>query len=58
MAKRPEPGHVEAAQPLLDTACVEPDEGIMPLGSAKDISAFIEACRKLRLWARETKVKL
>jgi len=50
--------HVEAAQPLLDKAGVEPDEGVMPLGSARDISSFIESCRKLRLWAREPKVKM
>ncbi|MCO5083838.1 MAG: catalase [Rhizobiaceae bacterium] len=50
--------HVEAAQPLLDKAGVEPDEGVMPLTSADDITAFIESCRKLRLWAREQKVKL
>ena len=50
--------HVDAAQPLLDKAGVEPDEGVMPLASAGDIAAFIESCRKLRLWAREQKVKL
>jgi catalase len=50
--------HVEAAQPLLDKAGVEPDEGVMPLGSTSDISDFIKSCRKLRLWAREMKVKL
>ncbi|MBX9464142.1 MAG: catalase [Aquamicrobium sp.] len=50
--------HVEAAQPLLEKTGFEPDEGIMPLGAAADITAFIESCRKLRLWAREPKVKL
>lgn len=50
--------HVEAAQPLLDKAGVEPDEGVMPLGSTADIDSFIASCRKLRLWAREQKVKL
>jgi catalase len=50
--------HVEAAQPLLDKAGVEPDEGVIPLGSAKDFDAFVKACRKLRLWAREQKVKI
>ena len=50
--------HVDAAKPLLDKVAVEPDEGVMPLGSADDIAAFIESCRKLRLWAREQKVKL
>lgn len=50
--------HVEAAKPLLDRAGIEPDEGVMPLASAADISSFIESCRKLRLWAREVKVKI
>jgi catalase len=50
--------HVDAAQPLLDKAGVEPDEAVMPLGSPDDIATFIESCRKLRLWAREQKVKL
>ncbi|SDH01409.1 catalase [Pelagibacterium luteolum] len=51
-------GHVDAAQPLLDKAGIEPDEGIMQMASAADMTAFIEACRDLRLWAREPKVKL
>ncbi len=50
--------HSEAAQPLLDKAGVETDEGVIPLGSANDIRTFLESCRKLRLWAREAKVKL
>jgi catalase len=49
--------HVEAAEPLLEHAGIEADEGVMPLGSAADIATFIESCRSLRLWARETKVK-
>lgn len=49
--------HVEAAKPLLDRAGIDPDEGVMPLATAADISSFIESCRKLRLWAREVKVK-
>ncbi len=51
-------GHVEAAQPLFDKAQVELDEGFIELGSAAGISSFIESCRKLRLWAREPKVKM
>ena len=50
--------HVEAARPLLEKAGVEPDEGVMALGTAAEIASFVESCRKLRLWARETKVKL
>ncbi|MEZ5780899.1 MAG: catalase [Rhizobiaceae bacterium] len=47
--------HVQAAQPLLDKAGVEADEGVIALKSPADVSAFIESCRKLRLWAREAK---
>lgn len=49
---------VEAAQPLLDKAGVEPDEGVIALTAAKDVESFVESCRALRLWSRETKVKL
>jgi catalase len=49
--------HVAAAQPLLDKAGVEPDEGVIAIAGAADIQGFIENCRKLRLWAREMKVK-
>ena len=51
-------GYVEAAQPLLDKAGVEMDEGFVDIGSAAGVTGFIESCRKLRLWARETKVKM
>ncbi|MCO5069770.1 MAG: catalase [Rhizobiaceae bacterium] len=47
--------HVQAAQPLLDKAGVEADEGVIALKSPADVSAFIESCRQLRLWAREAK---
>ncbi len=33
------------------------DEGLIPLDGKKSAGAFIEACRKLRLWSRETAVK-
>ena len=49
---------LEELVPLLDKAGVEADEGFIPLGSANDIRTFLESCRKLRLWAREPKVKL
>lgn len=47
------------ANPLFEKAGVEPDadEGLIPLDGAASISAFIESCRKLRLWAREAVVK-
>lgn len=46
--------------PLLTKAGVDPaaDEGLVPLTDRKAIGKYIEACRKLRLWARETSVKL
>jgi catalase len=50
--------HVEAARPLLDKAGVETDEGVISLVSAEDVDGFVLACRKLRLWAREQKVKI
>ena len=48
------------AVPLLEKAGVDPqaDEGLVPLGDAKAAKAFVETCRKLRLWSRETAVKL
>jgi len=48
------------AVPLLQKAGVDPeaDEGLIPLGDAKVAKAFVETCRKLRLWGRETAVKL
>jgi catalase len=44
-------GHSKAAQPLLDKAGVEPDEGVVVLGEE-----FIEAA-KLRFFAREPRVR-
>ncbi|TPM95042.1 catalase [Mesorhizobium sp. B2-1-3A] len=48
------------AVPLLAKAGVEPgaDEGLIPLTDEAAAVAFVEACRKLRLWAREAAVKL
>ena len=47
------------AAPLLRQAGVDPDadEGLIGLGDEKAIAGFIESCRKLRLWSRETAVK-
>jgi catalase len=50
-------GHVPAAAPLLQKAGVEPDEGLVSLGAAADTEAFVAACRKLRIWQREARVK-
>ncbi|KQZ18553.1 catalase [Mesorhizobium sp. Root552] len=48
------------AIPLLNKAGVDPDadQGLIILEDAKGIAGFIESCRKLRLWSRETAVKL
>jgi catalase len=52
-------GYVEAATPLLKKAGVleDKDEGLLPLASAADAEGFVAACRKLRFWQRETRVK-
>jgi catalase len=52
-------GFTDAAQPLLEKAGVleDPDEGIMPLKSADDAHTFVAACRKLRFWQREARIK-
>jgi catalase len=48
-------GYVDAAMPLFEKAGIagDMDEGFIPLGTAKAPAAFIAACRKLRIWARE-----
>lgn len=47
--------HVAAAKPLLDKAGVEPDEGVIAVSNAADLKGFVETCRKLRLWERESR---
>ncbi len=51
---------VEEGVAALQKAGVDPDadEGLIGLDDAKAIGGFIESCRKLRLWSRETAVKL
>ncbi|MBM2712741.1 catalase [Mesorhizobium caraganae] len=53
-------GFSTGAVPLLAKAGVEPavDEGLIPLADGDAVEIYIEACRKLRLWAREASVKL
>ncbi|TPN15240.1 catalase [Mesorhizobium sp. B2-1-3] len=53
-------GFTEGAAPLLAKAGVaaDADEGLMRLDSAASANTFVQACRKLRLWAREAAVKL
>ena len=51
--------YTDAAMPLLEKAGVlaDRDEGCVQLGSAQDAKAFVAACRKLRVWQREARVK-
>jgi len=53
-------GFTPGAVPLLAKAGVDPaaDEGVIPLTDADAVDAYVESCRKLRLWAREVSVKL
>ncbi|TRC98323.1 catalase [Mesorhizobium sp. WSM4303] len=53
-------GFTPGAVPLLGKAGVEPgaDEGMLPLADKASATDFIESCRGLRLWARESVVKL
>jgi len=53
-------GYVDAAEPLLAKAAVldDLDEGCVKLGAAKDIASFVADLGKLRVWARESAVKL
>ncbi len=52
-------GYVDSAQSLMQRAGVEGDgdRGLVPLNAPGDARAFIEACRELRVWEREAKVK-
>lgn len=53
-------GFTADATPLLQKAGVDPeaDEGLISLDGPKSVTGYIESCRKLRLWARESSVKL
>ncbi|TPN86542.1 catalase [Mesorhizobium sp. CU2] len=53
-------GFVEGAKPLLAIAGVAPDadEGLIGLTADRSARTFLETCRKLRVWARESAVKL
>jgi catalase len=51
--------HTAAALPLLERAGVAParDSGVVELDKPDQAAAFVIACRQLRLWQREPKVK-
>lgn len=48
--------YVAAAQPLLDKAGVEPDDGCVALDGEAAVDAFVALCRRLRHWPREPEV--
>jgi catalase len=53
-------GYVAAAEPLLAKAGIldDLDEGCVKLGGAKDVASFVAELGKLRVWARESALKL
>jgi catalase len=53
-------GFVPTAAPLFIKAGIplDADEGLIPLDDEPSVDAFVQACRKLRLWGREMAVKL
>ncbi|EJC79039.1 catalase [Rhizobium leguminosarum bv. trifolii WSM2297] len=53
-------GYVETALPLMQKAGIaaSADEGVIALGAAGDVAAFLKALGKLRVWGREPSVKL
>ena len=50
-------GRTETAMTLIQKAGVEPDEGMILLKVAADAVTFIGACREVRLWKREARVR-
>jgi catalase len=51
-------GHVKAAAPLIEKSIGNNrDGGLIELNDPKKISAFVQACRQLRFWEREDKLK-
>jgi catalase len=47
-------GFSPAATTLFTAAGITPDDGFLPLDAATDAESFIDACRNLRFWTRET----
>ncbi len=46
-------GHSAEAQPLLDRAGVQADDGVIPLSKDKDVAKYISTAKNGRLWTRE-----
>ena len=51
-------GHSIEAQPLLQKAGIQPDEGVVELSEARSVSQFIKTARNGRVWKREPKLRL
>jgi catalase len=54
-------GHVSAAVPLLEKAGIAEadfDEGVVALASSKDVAGFVGRLGQLRVWGRESRVKM
>lgn len=49
--------YTTAAAPLLAKAGVQHDAGCIELTGSEGVSAFVQACAQLRVWARASKVK-
>jgi catalase len=49
--------HSSAAQPLLDAAGAEPDDGVFPVAGDKDVGAYIAKAENGRIWPREPLVR-
>jgi catalase len=46
-------GHTPGASPLLATAGVEADEGVVEIGAPRDAARFVETAKGGRIWNRE-----
>ena len=54
-------GYVESALPLFEKSGVaveDFDEGCIAIGSVKDAKSFVDSLSKLRVWGRESNVKM
>ena len=50
-------GYSGAAIALVEGTGALKDDGVLPLDTPSDVDAFIQACRSLRFWGRQPKVK-
>ncbi|MEP6664307.1 MAG: catalase, partial [Verrucomicrobiota bacterium] len=50
-------GHTPGAKPLLETAGVEMDDGVIALKESKSIAEFIKKAKNGRIWEREPKLR-